>query len=367
MSRYREWVIVLALCGMAGSVFGAEEGRAALEKIGRPATAAELRAWDIDVRSDLAGLPDGKGDVALGEQVWESKCASCHGIFGESNEVFTPLVGGTTADDIKRGRVENLAGSGYPHRTTLMKLSHVSVLWDYINRAMPWDRPKSLAADEVYGVVAYLLNLGDIVPADFTLSRESMPEVQKRLPNRDGKLFFRPMWEVGGKGDVDNPLCMTDCPVDLTKVEELPVEARNTHGNIAEQVRPFGPARGTDTTRPPRTAPVGSGEPPAAPIAVAAAPATAASGVASPATGAAELVKSQACTACHGLDKKIVGPGFREIGRKYAGKADAAEYLKGKILKGGQGVWGPVPMPAQAQLREEDAATIATWLARGAE
>src|SRR5690606_37701642 len=147
-----------------------------------------------------------------------------------------------------------------------------------------------------------------------------MPEVQKRLPNRGGKLFFRPMWEVDGKGDVDNPLCMTDCPVDLDKVEELPVEARNTHGNIAEQVRPFGPARGTDTTRPPRTAPVGTGGPPAASVAVAAASPAVASPAAG-ATGATELVKSQACTACHGIDKKIVGPGFREIGRKYAGKA----------------------------------------------
>ena len=65
----------------------------------------EVAAWDIDVRPDFKGLPAGSGTVAKGQDVWEAKCASCHGVFGESNEVFTPLVGGTTAEDIKTGRV----------------------------------------------------------------------------------------------------------------------------------------------------------------------------------------------------------------------------------------------------------------------
>ena len=68
-----------------------------LPAVGRTATPAEIAAWDIDVRPDFKGLPKGSGSVAKGQEVWEAKCASCHGIFGESNEVFTPLVGGTTA------------------------------------------------------------------------------------------------------------------------------------------------------------------------------------------------------------------------------------------------------------------------------
>ncbi|MDV7401729.1 hypothetical protein RZS08_60480, partial [Arthrospira platensis SPKY1] len=76
--------------------------------LGREAKPAEIKAWDIDVRPDFKGLPKGSGSVSLGEQVWEAQCASCHGIFGESNEVFTPIVGGTTQEDIKRGRVKNL-------------------------------------------------------------------------------------------------------------------------------------------------------------------------------------------------------------------------------------------------------------------
>jgi len=89
--------------------------------IGRTATAAEVKAWDIDVRPDLKGLPAGSGKVQDGQTLWDNKCASCHGTFGESNEVFTPLVGGTTAADVKRGRVASLTDPKQPQRSTLMK------------------------------------------------------------------------------------------------------------------------------------------------------------------------------------------------------------------------------------------------------
>ena len=91
--------------------------------IGRPATAKELAAWDIDVRPDFKGLPAGSGSVAKGQDVWEAKCASCHGVFGESNEVFNPIVGGTTKEDIASGRVAKLRDPAFPGRTTLMKVS----------------------------------------------------------------------------------------------------------------------------------------------------------------------------------------------------------------------------------------------------
>ena len=147
--------------------------------IGRTATPAEIKAWDIDVRPDFKGLPKGSGSVAKGMDVWESKCASCHGIFGESNEVFSPIVGGTNKDDIRTGRVARLNDPSFPGRTTLMKLSSVSTLWDYINRAMPWTQPKSLSTEEVYAVTAYILNMGGVVSDSFTLSDQNMAEVQK--------------------------------------------------------------------------------------------------------------------------------------------------------------------------------------------
>src|SRR5688572_14034743 len=168
--------------------------------IGRAATAAEIKAWDIDVRPDFKGLPPGSGSVEKGQKVWDEKCASCHGTFGESNEVFTPLVGGTTAADIKTGRVGTLV-TGDVARTTLMKLSTLSTLWDYVNRAMPWDKPKSLTTEEVYAVVAYHLHLGDILPGDFVLSDRNIAEVQKRLPNRNGMTRKHGLWDVKGKPD----------------------------------------------------------------------------------------------------------------------------------------------------------------------
>src|SRR6184192_1928216 len=124
--------------------------------VGRAATPAEMRAWDIDVRPD-------SGSVAQGQKIWDGKCASCHGTFGESNEVFAPIVGGTTAADIRSGRVKALTQADIT-RSSLMKLSSLSTLWDYVNRAMPWDAPKSLPVDDVYAVVAYVLYLGDILP-----------------------------------------------------------------------------------------------------------------------------------------------------------------------------------------------------------
>ena len=154
----------------------------ALQGLGRAATPKELAAWDIDVRPDFKGLPKGSGSVSQGQDVWEGKCASCHGVFGESNEVFSPLVGGTTAKDIETGRVARLTDPGFPGRTTLMKVPTVSTLWDYINRAMPWNAPKTLKTDEVYAVTAFLLNLGGIVPDDFVLSDQTMAQAQARLP-----------------------------------------------------------------------------------------------------------------------------------------------------------------------------------------
>src|SRR3954468_17619801 len=108
--------------------------------IGRTATPAEIKAWDIDVRPDFKGLPPGSGSVAQGQKIWDDKCAACHGTFGESNEVFMPLVGGTTAEDVKTGRVKSLV-TGEVARTTLMKVATLSTLWDYIHRAMPWNAP----------------------------------------------------------------------------------------------------------------------------------------------------------------------------------------------------------------------------------
>lgn len=328
--------------------------------LGRDAKPAEIKAWDIDVRPDFKGLPKGAGSVSLGEKVWEAQCASCHGIFGESNEVFTPIVGGTTQEDIKRGRVKNLEeGSGFPQKTTMMKVATVSTLWDYINRAMPWNNPKSLSADEVYGTVAYILYLSDIVPQDYVLSDKNIREVQARMPNRNGMVFFEPLWDVNGKGDVQNVACMKNCPVDPKIRSTLPGFARDAHGNIQQQNRVIGPVRGADTTQPPPKEPISQRTTPiAAPVVVA----QAGSGSANPKA----LLNSNSCTACHGINNKIVGPGFNEIAAKNKDRAGVIAYLVDKIKNGGSGVYGPIPMPAQPQVSDTDAQAMAAWIAAGA-
>ena len=307
--------------------------------IGRPATPAEIAAWDIDVRPDFRGLPAGSGSVAKGQQVWDGKCASCHGTFGESNEVFTPLVGGTTAEDMRTGRVKSLTAP--EQRTTLMKLATLSTLWDYVNRAMPWDAPKTLTTEEVYAVVAYMLHLGDIVPADFVLSNANMAEVQARLPNRNGMSRVHGLWDIKAKGDVANVACMKDCPVGAGVASSLP-EQGTVHGNLAEQQRLVGGMRGTASADAAEKPPV------AAPMPV------------------AELARRKACLSCHGIERRIVGPSFREVASRYRGQAGVEAKLLEKLRRGGSGNWGPLPMPPMPDLSESDASTLVRWILGGA-
>src|SRR4051812_40127206 len=76
----------------------------------------------------------------------------------------------------------------------------------------------------------------------------------------------------------------------------------------------------------------------------------------------AELAQKKNCMACHAVDKKLVGPAYKDVAAKYAGQKDAAAKLADKIVKGGSGVWGPVPMPANAQVSAEEAKQLATWV-----
>jgi len=367
MFKFPKALVVIALIAAAG--LASAQSAIKMPGVGRDATPKEVAAWDIDVRPDFKGLPVGSGSVAKGQDVWENKCAHCHGFFGESGEVFSPLVGGTSADDIKTGRVAKLTDNSFPGRTTLMKVPTVSTLWDYINRAMPWTEPKSLTTEEVYSVTAFLLNLGGIVPDNFVMSDKNIAEVQARMPNRNGMTTAHAMWpgnEFNGvsKPDTRNVACMRDCVTEPKVASFLPDYARNAHGNLAEQNRGFGAQRGADTSRPEgkpgATAPmvnavVVAQVSPSAPTA----PAAVASG---DNKAAAVLAQKNNCMVCHGIDKKIVGPGFNDIAKKHAGKTD---YLAGKIKSGGSGVWGPIPMPAQT-LSDADAKTIAVWLASGA-
>ncbi|WP_353156093.1 c-type cytochrome [Herminiimonas fonticola] len=358
MSRFIKTVVALALVA-TGAIACAQT---AYPHIGRTATEKEIAAWDIDVRPDFKGLPKGSGTVSKGMEVWEGKCASCHGTFGESNEVFTPIVGGTTKEDVKTGRVAALVTNKQPQRTTMMKVATVSTLWDYINRAMPWTAPKSLTTEEVYAVTAYILNMAEVLPDDFTLSDKNIAEVQKLMPNRNGMTQKHGMWDVKGKPDVKSVACMKDCPASSDIRSSLPAPSRNAHGNIQEQNRTFGEVRGVNTSMPASVVPVSSAARKSA--AATAMPAAASEAAAKP--KALGLAKQYACVACHGINNKIVGPGFNEIAAKYKGDSAAATTLFNRVKNGSSGAWGPVPMPAQAHVKDEDVKTLVNWILSGA-
>ena len=355
MSRFSKSALVFALFGVCTATAGSAERALAVDGysgVGRMATPAEVKAWDIDVRPDFKGLPKGKGNVERGNEVFEEKCASCHGSFGESNEVFTPLAGGTTKEDIKAGNVKGLSSGELPQRTTFTKVATISTVFDYIQRAMPWTSPKSLSPDEVYAILAYLLNLQEIVPGDFELSDRNIAEVQKLLPNRNGMTTDHGMWPGapakkggignGGTPDVKNTACMKNCKSSVQIGSTLPDYARTAHGELADQYRSFGPVRGTKT--------LGGATAAAAPAA----------------NPNLELATKNGCTACHGVTSKIVGPGFTEVQARYKDQTGAEDRLVAKVKAGGQGVWGAIPMPPNGHLKDEDIKALVKWIMSGA-
>jgi cytochrome c len=164
--------------------------------IGRVATAQEIAGWDIDVRPDGRGLPDGKGSVADGEEIYMARCAACHGEFGEGAGRWPVLASGKGT--LKSDDPVKTVGSYFPYAASL---------FDYVRHAMPFGDAQSLTNDELYAVVAYVLNLSDIVPADFVLSKETFGQV--RMPNAGG--FYDDDREIAEKAFWNPNPCMADC------------------------------------------------------------------------------------------------------------------------------------------------------------
>jgi cytochrome c len=175
MSTYEYLLLVLAgaavATGCAQSGWAGDE-RATKYGLGRLATEEEIRAWNIDVSSDGSGLPPGQGTVAQGAQVYGAKCAKCHGATGTEGP-FDALVGGHGT--LKTAKPVKTIGSFWPHATTL---------YDYINRAMPFDAPQSLTANEIYAVIAWLLHKNGIISAETVIDAKRLPLVV--MPNRLG-------------------------------------------------------------------------------------------------------------------------------------------------------------------------------------
>jgi S-disulfanyl-L-cysteine oxidoreductase SoxD len=139
---------------------------------GHPATADEIKAIDIEVRPDGAGLPPGSGTLAQGQPIFAQKCAACHGANGEGTSVAPKLIDPTP---FKVGVTAPTVGNYWPYATTV---------WDYINRAMPFDQPGSLAPDEVYALTAFLLAQNNVIGEADVMDAQSLPRVV--MPNAAG-------------------------------------------------------------------------------------------------------------------------------------------------------------------------------------
>ncbi len=175
---------------------GAPAARAKVVLLGRPALPEEIAAWNIDVRPDGEGLPAGKGSVKQGEEIFLQSCAACHGEFGEGAGRWPVLAGGKGT--LKSDRPDKTIGSFWPYASTV---------FDYVHRAMPFGNSQSLTADETYALVAYLLNLNEVVPDDFVLSKENFPKVN--LPN--AAAFYDDDRETTEKSFWKPAPCMKDC------------------------------------------------------------------------------------------------------------------------------------------------------------
>src|SRR5688572_7325150 len=140
--------------------------------VGRPPTPEEIRELGSAIAPDGTGLPEGAGTVAEGRELFAAQCARCHGPTGEG-DVGPTLVGGKGT--LRTPRPLKTVGSFWPYATTL---------WDYVNRAMPFDRPGVLEPSEVYAAVAFVLQLNGIIGEDRVMDATTLPQV--KMPNRDG-------------------------------------------------------------------------------------------------------------------------------------------------------------------------------------
>ena len=150
--------------------------------LGRTAKPDEIKAWDFAISPDGKELPPGSGSATEGAKIYAASCAGCHGKTGKEgpNDV---LVGGQGT--LNTNKPVKTVGSYWPYATTV---------WDYINRAMPYNKPASLSADQVYAVTAYLLSLNGIIKDDAVMNAKTLPEV--KMPNRNGFVGDpRPDWK----------------------------------------------------------------------------------------------------------------------------------------------------------------------------
>jgi S-disulfanyl-L-cysteine oxidoreductase SoxD len=172
MSMRNALLIAASSLATASAAFAAES-----PNLGRVATPEEIAPWDISIGADGVGLPPGSGTPKQGETVYAAKCVACHGEKG-AGKPNDQLVGGQGTLPGDKAPVKTV-GSFWPYATTV---------FDYVRRAMPYNESKSLTDDEIYAVVAYILNLNGIIADNDTMDAQTLRKV--KMPNRDGFVTF---------------------------------------------------------------------------------------------------------------------------------------------------------------------------------
>jgi cytochrome c len=208
MSKSPKFIAAALLaCALTASAFAQQKAdvkSGPRYHIGRAPTADEIRGWDIDVRPDGQGLPEGKGTVAQGEKLFMDNCSTCHGEFGEGNGRWPVLAGGkgslTSDNPVKT------VGSYWPYASTV---------FDYVRHAMPYGNAESFSVNEYYALVAYVLYLNDVVTdQNFELTNKNLATI--KMPNEQG--FVMDDRATSEKSFWQKDPCMKDCiaPVKIT-------------------------------------------------------------------------------------------------------------------------------------------------------
>src|ERR1700677_2159174 len=164
--------------------------------VGKAATAGEDRAEDITISPDGKNLPPGQGTAKEGAAIYAQKCAMCHGQNG-SGGLAPMLVKPETPVKSSTPCLEPCIGPG---SVMALHAPYATVIWDYINRGMPFKQEGSLKPDEVYSLTAFLLYKNGVIQEDEVLAQTTLPQV--KMPNREG--YAIPDWKPGMKRPFPN-------------------------------------------------------------------------------------------------------------------------------------------------------------------
>jgi len=186
-SRLSIIIAAAVLTSLAGAAAAQDKPR-----YGKPISEADIAPWNIDIRTpDGKGLPAGRGTAAEGEPIYNAKCLACHGPKATGGAVYGTMVGGIGS--FKTEKRVLTPGSMYPY---------APILYDYINRAMPMDKPQTLTPNEVYALSAYILNLNGLIADDAVMDQNTLPKV--KMPNAGN--FY-----VDDRPDTKAVRCMNNC------------------------------------------------------------------------------------------------------------------------------------------------------------